>query len=38
MIAARRAAALTTLEEADLPRAVTETLRQIVWMATERQS
>jgi geranylgeranyl diphosphate synthase type I len=38
MIAARRAAALATLEEADLPRVVAETLRQIVWMATERQS
>jgi geranylgeranyl diphosphate synthase type I len=38
MITARRDAALATLEEADLPRVVAETLRQIVWMATERQS
>ncbi|MFF4827750.1 geranylgeranyl diphosphate synthase CldA [Streptomyces sp. NPDC001312] len=38
MINARRDTALATLEVADLPRDVAETLRQIVWMATERQS
>ncbi|MFB7115886.1 polyprenyl synthetase family protein [Streptomyces sp. NPDC056291] len=38
MITARRDTALATLEVADLPRDVAETLRQIVWMATERQS
>ncbi|WP_037870451.1 polyprenyl synthetase family protein [Streptomyces sp. NRRL S-813] len=38
MISARRDAALATLDEANLPREVAEMLRQIVWMATERQS
>ncbi|MFJ6686751.1 geranylgeranyl diphosphate synthase CldA [Streptomyces werraensis] len=36
MITSRRDAAFAALERADLPPHVTETLQQIVWMATER--
>lgn len=38
MIASRRDTALATLETADLPQNVTETLSQLVWMATERNT
>lgn len=38
MITSRRRAALATLETADLPPDVAETLRQIVWTATERHA
>lgn len=38
MIASRRDAALAILQAADLPKDVAETLRQLVWMATERNA